>query len=78
MGVDAHVARGAAERLPFAVGDVLLRLGVAVLLRHAKVDDVDDVRALCPRPADEEVVGLDVLMNEVARVNVLNARDLDR
>ena len=40
MGVDAHVARGSAQALSFSVGNVLLRLGIPVLLRHAKVDDV--------------------------------------
>ena len=37
VGVDAHVARCAAEALPLAVRDVLLRLRVAVVFRHAEV-----------------------------------------
>jgi hypothetical protein len=41
MRVDAHIARCPAKAFALAVRDVLLRLGVAVLLGHAKVDDVD-------------------------------------
>ena len=40
MRVDGHVPRGARQRLALSVGDVLLCLWVAVLLRHAEVDDV--------------------------------------
>ena len=63
MRVDTHVTRSSRERLAFPVGDVLLRLGVAVLLGHAEVDNVDNVGALGAGAADEEVVGLDVAMN---------------
>lgn len=61
MSVDAHVPSRAAQTLPFPVRYMLLRLGVAVLLRHTKVDDVDhchriahqdqrDSNAAKPRP----------------------------
>jgi len=76
--VDAHVARRARQALALAVRDVLLRLGVAVLLGHAKVDDVDRVGVLRPRPADEEVVGLDVAVDQVLLVDRLHARELCR
>ena len=41
MRVDAHVPRRPAQALSFPIRNVLLRLRVAVLLRHAEVDDVD-------------------------------------
>jgi hypothetical protein len=72
MGVDAHVSSGTGERLAFPVRDVLLRLGVTVLLRHTKVDDVDDIGALGAGAADKEVVGLDVAVDEVLLVDGLN------
>ena len=72
MGVDTHVTSGTRERLAFSVRDVLLRLGVTVLLRHTKVDDVDDIGALGAGAADKEVVGLDVAVDEVLLVDGLN------
>jgi hypothetical protein len=76
MGVDTHVTRGTGERLTFPVRDVLLRLGIAVLLGHAKVDNVDDIGALGAWTADEEVVGLDVTVDEVLLVDGLDTRQL--
>jgi hypothetical protein len=72
MGVDAHVSSGTGQGLAFPVGDVLLRLGIAVLLGHAEVDDVDDIGALSARAADEEVVGLDVAVDEILLVDGLH------
>jgi len=76
MGVDTHVTRGSGERLAFPVGNVLLRLGVAVLLGHSEVDNVDNVGALGAWAADEEVVGLDVSVDEVLLVDSLHPRQL--
>jgi hypothetical protein len=73
MGVDAHVTSGTRQRLALPVGDVLLRLGVAVLLRHTKVDNVDDIGALGAWTANEKVVGLDVAVDEVLLVDGLNS-----
>ena len=42
MSVDTHIPSGSTQALSFSVWDVLLRLWVAVLLRHTKIDDVDD------------------------------------
>lgn len=78
MGVDTHVASGTGQRLALSVGDVLLGLGVAVLLSHTKVDDVDDVGALGARTTNEEVVGLDVAVNEILLVDGLDAGKLGR
>ena len=74
--VDTHVPRCPAQTLSFPVWDVLFRLGVPVLLGHAKVDDVDDVGRLGLRAADEEVVGLDVAVDEVLFMYRLDAREL--
>lgn len=71
MGVDGGVTRRAREVLVLTVGDVLVRLGVAVLLGETEVDHVHDLGALAQ--ADEEVVGLDVAVDEVLRVAVLEA-----
>lgn len=40
--VDTHISCGAAQTLALPVRDVLLGLRVAVLLGHAKVDDVNN------------------------------------
>lgn len=73
MGVYAHVAGRSRQTLTFSVGDVLLGLGVSVLLRHAEIDNVDDIGRLGAWPADEEVVGLDVSIDEVLFVDGLNS-----
>lgn len=76
MGVDAHVTGGSRETLSLSVGDVLLRLGVAVLLGHAEVDYMNDVGSLGLRATNQEVVGLDVAVDEVLLVDSLHSRQL--
>ena len=71
--VDGGVASGAGEAFAVLVGDVLVLL-VDVALGESVVDDVD--RALVRLDADEEVVGLDVAVQEVAVVEVLDALQL--
>jgi len=55
---------------------VLLCLRVTVLLGHAKVDYVDDIRGLCTWSTNEKIVGFDVTVDEVLLVNCLDARQL--
>ena len=74
MGVDGGIAGSAGEVLILAVGDVLVRPGVTVLLSQAKVDDVDQV-AFLAKP-HKEVVGLHVSVDEVLGVDVFNPADL--
>ena len=42
MGVYAHVSGGPTQTLAFAIRDVLLRLWIAVLFGHTKVDNMYD------------------------------------
>lgn len=74
MAVDAGVAGGSGEVLVLLVGDVVVRLAVAVLLRQAEVDEVHDV-GLVHQP-DQEVVRLYVSVDEIARVQELHSRNL--
>jgi len=53
---------------------VLVGARVAELLGQAEVDDVDEVALL--GQAHQEVVGLDVAVDEVFRVDVFDAADL--
>lgn len=77
MGVDTHITGRSRQRLAFSVRDVLLRLGITVLLRHAEIDDVDHVGALGAWSADKEVVRLDIAVDEVLLVNGLHPRQLN-
>ncbi|RUP50876.1 hypothetical protein BC936DRAFT_137279 [Jimgerdemannia flammicorona] len=70
MGVDGGVTSGAGQVLVLAVRDVQVGLGIAVFLGETKIDNVDLVTAFAD--AHEEVVGLNVAMNEVLRMDVLN------
>ena len=74
MCVDAGVAGGAGQVLVFPVRDVLVGARVAVLLRQPKVDHVDEVSLLAE--PHQEVVRLHVAVDEVLRVDVLDAADL--
>ena len=76
VGVDGGVAGGASEVLILAVGDVLVRSGVAVFLGQAKVDDVDQVALLAK--SHQEVVRLHVSVDEVLQVDVFNPTDLEQ
>jgi hypothetical protein len=49
-------------------------LGIAILLGKTEIDDVDLIATLSN--SHEEVVGFDVTMDEVARVDVLDTGDL--
>ena len=76
MCVYTHVACRPTQTLPFTVRNVLSGLGIAVLLRHAKIDDVDEISILGPGTANEEVVRLDVAIDQVLLVDRLHTREL--
>ena len=69
--VGGGVTRRAREVLAVAVRNVFARLRIPVAFCEAKVNDVEDVLALAD--AHEEVVGLDVAVDEVLRVEELDA-----
>jgi hypothetical protein len=48
--------------------------GTSVLLGQTEIDDIDLVAS--SSNAHQKVIGLDVPVDEVARMDVLNARDL--
>ena len=73
MCVDAHVARGARQRLVLPVGYVLVGLRVDVGLGQAEVNDVYNMLTACRVPADEEVLRLDVAVDQVLGMHVLHA-----
>jgi hypothetical protein len=76
VGVDGGVTSGTGQVLVLAVGDMEMGLWVPEFLRKTEVDNVDLVATFSN--AHQEVVGLDVAMDEVAGVDVLDTRDLDR
>jgi hypothetical protein len=55
VGVDAGVARRPRQVLVLPVGDVLVGPRITVLLRQAKVNDVDQVALLPQAPAANKV-----------------------
>jgi len=55
---------------------MLFCLGVAVLLGHAEVNDMDHVGMFAVRLADQEVVGFDIAVDQVLFVNRLDTRQL--
>lgn len=73
MRVDTHITGSTGKRLPLAVRDMLLGLGVSVLLGHTEVDHVDDVGRLGSWSSNQKVVGLDITVDEVLFVYRLDS-----
>ena len=76
MRVDTHISRCPAQALPFAVRDMLFRLGITILLRHPEVYHMYEIRVLRSRSTDEEIVRFDIPVNQVLFVDRLDTRDL--
>lgn len=74
MGVDTGVPGGSSQILVLPVRNVQVCLGVAILLSESEINHVDLVASLSD--THEEIVGLDVPVNEVSRMNVLDTGDL--
>lgn len=74
--VDGHVSCCSSETLVLPVGNVFFGFGVNVLLGQPKVYDVNDVLLLIALPADEEILGLHIPVDEVLGMHVLHPRDL--
>lgn len=59
---------------------MLLCFGISILLRHSKIDDMNRVVWLLViaqiDPANQEIVGLDVAVNEVLLVDCLDSGEL--
>jgi hypothetical protein len=74
MGVDGCVPRRSGQVLIFPVRDVKMGFRVPEFLRETEIDDVDLITTFAD--SHEEVVGLDVPVNEVSRMDVLDTGDL--
>jgi len=73
VSVDGGVSRGTREVLVLPVRNVQVGLRVAVFLGETKIDHVHLVTAFAD--THQEVVGLDVSVDEVPRMNVLDSGD---
>lgn len=74
MGVDRGVTSRTSQVLVLPVRNMEMSLWVTELLRETEIDDVDLIATLAD--THKEVVWFDIPMDEVARVDVFNARDL--
>lgn len=74
MSFDIHVTRRTSGRLAFPVRDVLFRFGVAVLLSHTKIHNVNRTGALRAGSASKEVFRLDVAVDRILLVDGRNSR----
>jgi hypothetical protein len=73
MGVDRSVSGGTSQILVLPVWNVEMCLWVSVLFGKTEINHIDLVSTLSN--AHEKVVGLDVPVDEVSRVNVFNSGD---
>ena len=74
MGVDGSVSSCAGQVLVLAIRDVKVSLGVSVLFGKSEIDNIDLISSLAN--AHEEIVGLDVSVDKISRMDVLDSRDL--
>jgi hypothetical protein len=74
MRVDGRVPSRARQVLVLPVRDVEMGPGISVLLGKTEIDDIDLIAS--SSNAHQKVIGLDVPVDEVARMDILNARDL--
>lgn len=61
-----------------SVRDVCASTRIPVLLRKAEVNDVHKMRRIFVRLCHDKVAGLDITVNKVARVDVLDTRELQK
>jgi len=73
MGIDRSVPSGTSQVLVLPVWNVEMSLGVSVLLGETEINDIDLIASLSD--THEEIVGLDISVNKVSRVNVLDSRN---
>lgn len=74
VSIDRRITSSSSEVLVFSVRDVEVCLWVSELLGKPEVNDIDLIATLTD--SHQEVVRLDVTVDEVAGVDVLDARDL--
>ena len=75
MAVNGGESSRSSETKVCATGDMLIRIGIPVLLRKTKINKVCH-RGLGPN-AHENVAGFEIPVDEVTRMNVLEATDLE-
>jgi hypothetical protein len=73
MSIDRSVPSSTSQVLVLPVGDMQMSLGVSVLLGETEINDIDLIASF-PN-AHEEIVGLDISVDKVSRVNVFDSRD---
>jgi hypothetical protein len=73
MSIDRSVPSGTSQVLVLPVGDMQVSLGVSVLLGQTEINDIDLIASF-PN-AHEEIVGFDISVDKVSRVNVFDSRD---
>lgn len=71
--VDAGITSGTGQVFVLAVGNVKVRLWVAVLFGEAKIDDIDLIATFAD--AHEEVVRLDITVDEGLCMDVFDTGD---
>jgi len=73
MSVDRGVPGGTSQVLVLPVGDMQVCLGVSVLLGETEINHIDLIASFAD--THEEIVGLDISVDKVSRVNVFDSRD---
>ena len=76
MRVDTHISGCSTQTLALAVRNMLLGLGVAILLGHAKVDHVHQIGVLGVGSPNQKVVRLNISIDQVLLVDSLDSEEL--
>ena len=73
MSVDRSVSSGTRQILVLPVWNVQVRFGVTIFLGKTEIDDIHLVASFAD--THQKVVGLDITVDKVSRVDVLDSRD---
>lgn len=76
MSINTHVPSRTTQGLSLSIRNMLFRLGVPILFRHSKINDMDDVGRFSRGTTDEEIIRFDISVNQVLLMNRLNSGQL--
>ena len=73
MGVDGSVPSSTSQVLVLPVRNMQVSLGVSVFLGETEINHIDLIASFAD--THEEIVGLDISVDKVSRVNVFDSRN---
>lgn len=77
MSIDAHISCCSWKTLSFAVGNMLLCLGISILLSHTKIDQVYCVGIRGSLSTNKKVVWFNITVYQIVIMDTLDTSNLE-